>query len=472
MHLRARVPALFVLIFLTLIIAAFTFIQVQGARYQPDIQNRSGRFAQGPTFGPVIGGASATPGTPAQPEATQTQAQVQPGITQAAPTQPPTQPASVSTPTPLPTLNAEMMGIQIYGNLQEDLWAGVVDRAQFMGFKWIKVQLSWKELEPDGKGIFSEQFTALKKNIIYAGRRFFKIMVSVAKAPAWSRPADSRTQDGPPANPQDLADFITRVYDQFGVDSVYINAVEIWNEANTNAEWTGASLDGGTYMRYFTPAYQAIRARAPNTPIVTAGPAPGVDNNGITDDRKWLQQLYDTKQLPITDPNLFIGVHPYGWANSPDGRCCANPTKGWDNHPTFFFLNTLEDYYAIMSKNGHGQGKLWATEFGWATFQGLHYKDHLKGPPAIPPPDPGLAWMNILTQEQQAHYTIRAYHLAQSTNLANFMGPMFLWNLNFGTLPGFINEDKPSLPEAGFSVLDNDWNTRPIYNMIQSAPKK
>ena len=73
-----------------------------------------------------------------------------------------------------------------------DLWRAAVDRAQFMGFKWIKLQLSWKELEPDAKGTFTQQFSVLADHSVYAARRGFKILLSIAKAPDWARPANAR----------------------------------------------------------------------------------------------------------------------------------------------------------------------------------------------------------------------------------------------------------------------------------------
>lgn len=148
------------------------------------------------------------------------------------------------------------------------------------------------------------------------------------------------------------------------------------------------------------------------------------------------------------------------------------PRKDGTINVFFFFLDTIADYRQIMVENNHANGKLWATEFGWATFDGLRYKDHLSGPPAIPPSDPALGWMNRLTEIQQATYVIRAFELAQTGDLAGFMGPLFLWNMNFASLTGYINENTPSLPEAGFSVLNSDWGTRPLYDALQFAPKE
>src|SRR5258708_26171840 len=107
----------------------------------------------------------------------------------------------------------------------------------------------------------------------------------------------------------------------------------------------------------------------------------------------------------------------------------------------------------MMQKN-HKGGKLWATEFGWGTFQNLKEGSHVDGKPAMPPSDPSIAWMTVLTENQQAVYIIRAFDLAENSDIAGFMGPMFLWNMNFASLKEFTTSSKPSQPEAGYSVLN------------------
>jgi hypothetical protein len=410
-----------------------------------------------PSPGPVVGGPTQTPYiiiVTATPPPT---------------SMPPPSPSAQPTQA-LPTLRKDLMGIQIYAYSGEKDWWPMVDRAQFMGLKWIKTQVSWKEMEPQ-KGVFAQPFTVIRDNLIYAGRRGFKIMISVADAPDWARPAEARGQlDGPPANPQDYADFVGTLLDQWG--TTYLNAIEIWNEPNLIREWTGEPRDGATYKKYFDAAYAAVRARSTSMVIITAGPAPAGDTpEGSVNDRTWLRQLY-AAGLPKNDPNLAIGIHPYGWANAPDAHCCASPSQGWDDQRFFFFLDNIADYRQIMTENGHANGKLWATEFGWATFQGLRYKDHVNGPPAIPPADPSLGWMNRLTEAQQAQYIVRAFQLAQTGDLATFMGPMILWNMNFSSLEGYVKEKEPSLPEAGYSVLTSDWGNRPAYDLLQAVPKE
>jgi len=383
----------------------------------------------------------------------------------------PTPELPTATPTPaLPALRTEMMGIQAYANVEVDAWFQLVDRVWFMGFGWIKVQINWKEMEPQ-PGQFSPVFTVVRDNLIYAGRRGFKIMLSIVNAPDWARPPEARGQlEGPPADPATYANFIGTIMDTW--DRQYIQAVELWNEPNLIREWTGAPRTGANYKRIFDAGYNAIRARSAEIVVLTAGTAPAGDTpDGSVDDRRWLRELY-AAGLPIGDPNFGIGIHPYGWSNAPDARCCAVPSIGWDDQPYFFFLDNIATYRQIMLENGHANGKLWATEFGWATFQGLRYRDHIRGPAAIPPSEPGLGWMNRITEEQQAQYIVRAFELAQNGELAGFMGPMILWNLNFASLPGYVREGEPSLPEAGYSVLNSDWGTRPAFHYLSNAPRR
>lgn len=241
--------------------------------------------------------------------------------------EPTSTPALTPTPTlpPLPTLNADLMGIQAYANVEIDGWQLLVDRVQFMGLRWIKTQINWREMEPE-PGVFTQVFSVVRDNLIYAGRRGFKIMLSVVNAPDWARPPEARGKlEGPPSDPNLYAAFIGTLLDNWGTS--FIHAIEIWNEPNLIREWTGVPKGGAVYKRYFDAAYQAIRARSSDIVVLTAGPAPAGDTpDGSVNDRRWLRELYSVG-LPINDPNFGIGIHPYGWANPPDARCCANPSQ-------------------------------------------------------------------------------------------------------------------------------------------------
>lgn len=374
-------------------------------------------------------------------------------------------------PTPGDALRPDLMGVQIHPYLTDVQWSDMLTRSAELGVGWIKIQVAWREYEAS-KGQFSELYRAMVLNVQRARIAGFRTMLNVSKAPQWARPLQGASQeDGPPANPQDLADFVTALVRD--IKPEFVDAIEIWNEPNLIREWRDKPISGAEYMRYFRAAYDAIVAEEQRTPslphrimIITAGPAPTFTDPGgnSMDDRVWLQQLYDAGLAQLGE-DVAIGAHPYGWVNSPDAVCCTPQAgvTGWYEHPVFYFRNTLEDYRAIMVRNGHAIARLWVTEFGWAAYDGLKRSD---GRPAISPA--GSGWQAILSQQQQAQYVLRAFQMAQQQPYYEYLGPMMLWNLNFATLPTLVDNSRE---EAGFSLLDQAGNPRPVFEAVKGAAK-
>jgi hypothetical protein len=357
------------------------------------------------------------------------------------------------------------MGIQVHPYIDNREFDKALAYVSDLGFAWVKFQFNWSLLE-SSPGQYTEMFYILRQYVQQAHTQGSQVMVSVAKAPGWSRTPDPdgvMREDGPPDDPQVLADFLSGMLTMIGMDvsgNPYISAIEVWNEPNLQREWHGHPLTGGEYMRYFRPAYDAIRQFSPKITIITAAPAPTGDSQESINDRIWLQQLYNDG-LAQYGQDVAIGVHPYGWANPPDARCCANPSRGWDDQPQFFFLNTIEDCHQIMVASGDSGAQLWATEFGWATFDGLVTSSgsHPSDPPDTP-------YFSFISQGQQADFTLRAFQIAQQLP---YMGPMILWNLNFATLPGAVDK---SDPQAAYGLLDSKWQPRPVYIAIRQAAKR
>jgi hypothetical protein len=411
----------------------------------------SATIPPGITFGPIVG-----PGHTLVPTETRLP-----------PTEIPTEiPTAGPSPTPGPSLRRDLMGIQIHPQINNAEFSQVLYHVRDLDVAWIKFQFNWSLLE-SAPGQYTELFYLLRLYVQDAHNNGLKVMVSVAKAPGWSRTPDTdgvMRENGPPDDPLALASFLSGMLNQIGADAngePYISALEIWNEPNLQREWYGHPMTGAEYMRYFRPAYDAARGFSPRITIISGAPAPTGDSESSADDRIWLQQLYNAG-LGQYGQNIAVGIHPYGWENPPEARCCANPSRGWDDKPQFFFLDTIEDYRGIMVANGHDAAQLWATEFGWATFDGLRTQNGTGSQPPDPPEQPFFSYIN---QQQQADYTLRAFYLAQERP---YMGPMILWNLNFATLAGAVDH---SDPQTGYGVLDSTWQPRPVYQRLRRAPK-
>jgi len=349
-------------------------------------------------------------------------------------------------PTPVPRLDYSRMGLQIYSQSEQVDFEVAISLAQETGVGWIKVQVNWAFLQPNGPQD-TERLQLFERQMESAARPGFNILLSVAKAPAWAR--SNQTEDGPPDNPQLLADFLTLILNT-KVGEV-TDAIEVWNEPNLIREWRGSlPFSGGGYMQLFDAAHDAIRAYSPTLTIVTAGLAPvGPNVPGAVDDRAFFQQMYNAGLAQYAD--IVIGVHPYGWGNAPDARCCTpGGDRGWDEDPRFFFLDTIEAYHNIMVASGDIDAKMWLTEFGWATWEGI---------PAAAPE----TWMTYNSAQNQASYAIRAFEIGQSLP---YVGLMFLWNLNFTEGADPLRDEVTGYAIINTAVTPRE---RPLFRILSLA---
>ncbi|MGB3713942.1 MAG: cellulase family glycosylhydrolase, partial [Candidatus Promineifilaceae bacterium] len=341
----------------------------------------------------------------------------QPGELEKTPTPVPEPVDPTVTPTPtypiyqgLP-VNRENIGVQVHLH-REDLDL-LVAHLNTLDVGWVKVQVSWKIYQP-GPGRFDdERFGELDRLIAAAVNNDIKVLLGVAKAPEWSRPTTEL--DGPPADHSHFESFMGILAARY---QGRVAAYELWNESNLQREWNGYPLNAADLVSLVGAGARGVRAADPDAILISGAPAATGINDGVVaiDDRVYLQQMIDAGIAGIVDA---IGAHPYGWANPPDSSF-SNPdpaVPSHNDHPSFFFIDTLTDYRSILDQRDYQDKPLWVTEFGWGTFDGLN---------ASPPEE--VAFMVYVDETQQAAYTLRSYELASQWP---GIGPLFLWNLNF-----------------------------------------
>ncbi len=363
---------------------------------------------------------------------------------------PPVTPTPTATPTPRPTatpfysappLNPQTVGIQVHIH-REDIPA-IIAHLQALGVGWVKTQVSWKVYQPEPARYDAFHFAELDELVTLAHAAGLQILLGVSKAPEWSRPTTE--MDGPPADYQLFQTFMAHLASRY---QGRVTAYELWNEPNLQREWNGVPLSAANLVALTAAGAAGVRQGDPAAQIISAAPAPTGINDGITavDDRQYFRQMLQAGIAGVVDG---LGVHPYGWANPPDSSA-ANPDTAvptHNDHPSFFFADTLRDYRTILAEFGSDQ-PLWVTEFGWATFENV-----------APAPPAGGEFMAYVTEEQQAIYTVRAIEMVQEWQVA----PLILWNLNFGPLLG------EAYLETGYSILRPDGTPRPAYLLLQAA---
>lgn len=346
-------------------------------------------------------------------------------------------PAPPPTPTPLPPpVPKPSFGIQIDPNT-DDL-SQVLRWAQGLGFGWIKVQVQWPilELSPE-----YYRWVELDRLVQLSNDFGFKLLLGVVDAPGWLRLGIG--YNGPPHDPVEFGRFMGVLASRY---AGRVTAYELWNEPNLLREWYGETLDPAAFVALTAAGSQAVRQADSQALIISAGlGVTGIDDGLYAiDDRRFLREALQAGLVQWVDG---IGVHPYGYANPP-GERAVDPTHlrtAWNEHPSFFFLDTLEDYHAILVESGVDV-QLWPTEFGWPAADGIRSTN-------LPPgfDYPYAAWV---TEQEQADYLTAAARLMRERP---WVGPFFVWNLNMSVTWG------AERPESLFSLLRPDGTHRLAY---------
>jgi hypothetical protein len=350
-----------------------------------------------------------------------------------------------------PPLQRDLIGLQIHIHREDQ--RQILRRLEQLEAGWVKVQVSWKLYEPQPDAYAADRLAELDALVDAAHNNDMRVLLSVSKAPEWSRPTTE--MDGPPADYALFESFMAFLSARY---EGRVAAYELWNEPNLQREWNGSPLNAADLTRLIAAGAQGARAGDPAALVISAAPATTGINDGLTaiDDRVFLRGMLAAGIGEVVDG---IGVHPYGWANPPDSTA-VNPDPSipsHNNHPSFFFADTLADYKALLADYGVAK-QLWVTEFGWGSFDGFLDDD---GRPAAPPP--GAEFMAYTDEQQQAAYILRAFELAQQDPA---VGPMILWNLNFGPLLG------SEFSESGYSILRPDGALRPAFRALRAAAKE
>jgi len=283
-----------------------------------------------------------------------------------------------------------------------------------MGFRWVKLQMPWKDVEPSPGNY---QWGGWDDRIRLYQANGIKVLLSIPKAPDWARPAGTDLgTEGPPSDPATYANFVGQVAARYKGG---VQAIEVWNEQNIDYEWGREPFDPARYMEILKASYNAIKAANPDMIVVSGAPTPtGAPPPAAMDDLEYLRQMY---AHGLKDYSDAIGSHPSGFANPPDALFTGgdyDPARGYDDHRSFFFRNTMESYRQIMVENGDSAKTIWPTEFGW---------------PVMRHDDGRFPFAAENTLERQAQWSVQSYQLMKSWG---WVGTAFLWNLDYNVTAG------------------------------------
>jgi len=321
----------------------------------------------------------------------------------------PTTPAPAAGVSPTPRSLQDDGKFALGGQIQPYQIIEHRDQMFSAGMSWVKFQIVWKP------GL---QARAARDLIIFAHQQSFKVLVSVKG-------------DVNPASIDFAAylDFINRMV------SDKPDAVEIWNEMNFDKEWPATDINGGSYVtKMLAPAYQAIKAKSPDTLVITGAPTPtgafggacGSIDTGVSvvagcDDNFYLKQMRDAGAANYAD---CIGVHFNSGATSPSAST-GHPNDDGTGHYSWYYQPMVDLYYPMFNK------PLCFTELGYVSSEGF-------GTPPV-----NFPWASKVTVAQQAQWLGDTVSIARKSGKVRLV---MIWNVDFPS-------DAPDDPKSMYAII-------------------
>ena len=187
----------------------------------------------------------------------------------------------------------------------------IVAAIEGLGFDWVKQHTYWNAMEPVQGEFDWDDTDAVVDSLVAAG---LKPMITVVNAPNWARPPDSDFGvDGPPADPQDLANFVGAIASRY---QGKVRAYEIWDEENLHYNWGNEDIDPARYTTMLALSYAAIKLADPNALVISGAPTPtGAPAPWAMDDFEYLTAMYESGLAAACDA---VGAHPLGYNMPPD----------------------------------------------------------------------------------------------------------------------------------------------------------
>lgn len=233
-----------------------------------------------------------------------------------------------------------------------DLARGL-DDAVAVGVTWVRMDLSWNNIQPDSPYTYSwHRFDRVAKA---AKARGLKVLPVLAYTPKWARAAGCTGQNCAPADPEIFASFAKLAAERYS--AMGIHTWEVWNEENIGF-WRPAP-DPKAYTTLLRATSQALRAADPKAYVIMGGLAV----SKTEPERHRLSQTDFLAAVCKLGGNKYVdavGYHPFNYPTLPS----ATPGTG----TAFERISSYrENLVGILDKYGTPDVPIWLTETGAPT---------------------------------------------------------------------------------------------------------
>jgi len=309
-------------------------------------------------------------------------------------------PGATATPTPIVVPPPASGGSFELGGQATDITAST-SKMLYAGMRWVKVQDRWTPGASAGNG-----------KIVEAHNQGFKILLSVLGDPG-------AISGG--ANYDSYAAYVGELA-RLGADGI-----EVWNEMNIDREWPAGQINPNSYTDLLRRSYNQIKAKNPNTLVVSGALSPTGAEGAFGLDHVWNDNRYLAGMAAAGAANYMdcIGIHYNEGILSPT----QNSGDPRDPYYTRYYSGMVSTYYNAFG----GARKLCFTELGYLTPEGY---GTLPG---------AFAWAGNTTIAQQAQWLGQAASLGKSGGVVRMM---IVFNVDFRVW----GDD----PQAGYAIIRAD----------------
>ncbi|MFL5818235.1 MAG: hypothetical protein ACJ76L_11630 [Conexibacter sp.] len=304
-------------------------------------------------------------------------------------------------------------------------------RAQALGVRWIREELTWSSIERSPGHYRWGRFDAL---MTAAARARLNVLPLLLGTPRWAGPAAF----GLPNDPAAFGAFAAHAAARYGPGGSFWRAhprldarlaprwFELWNEPYYRAYSVGG-VDPGRYAAMVRAATVDGRAANRSTRWLMAADLTYLDASG--ERRGWLPAL------AAADPGLMslidgVALHPYVFG-----------TPGADDGiPLPFRFERTDAIASELARLGAARLPLWITEIGWSTCDKR--------------PDCG-------SEQEQAQRIADVFTRVRSRPLSDRVRAVFVYHLH--DFPGRAESDR----EAHYGLLRTNGSRKPAWGVLR-----
>ncbi|HUN21751.1 MAG TPA: hypothetical protein PK299_01305 [Anaerolineales bacterium] len=308
------------------------------------------------------------------------------------------------------------------------------------GFRWIRQEFPWYDIEIHGKGDFEDRRHEPYRNawdkydhIVALSQQYnVQIIARLSATPAWSHPLVAG-DFAPPDHFQDYFDYVAAVASRYRGQ---VNHFQVWNEPNIYPEWGEQDVNPEVFTELLCGAYRAIKQANPDAIVLAPALSPTVELWGRNlNEFIFLQRMYAAGAKDCFD---VLSAQGYGLFSGPEDQR-HNPQK--INVSRHLFLRDL------MVQNGDAHKAIWISEMNWN---------------AIPPElfaQTGAPFGKV-TLAEQAQFVPQLYQRAEAE--WNWVGVICVW---FFKRAADYEKDQPFYY---FRMVEPDFTPLPLYDAMKA----